>query len=191
MRTLRLCLSIAVAFIFLPAVCMANSVTANGLTLTLDTSNLTVTEGDTLTVQFTVTNGTGGAINLFASGGGNPGPVSLGDLSDFITNSSLTGSGTCKLGGSLGTGSSCTLIFNYQTPNDTGETDADFGISGNGFGVAPDSLSCQIGGPNCAVILYQITVQDPVSTPEASSLLSLGIGMLGLVLVIRRGHALR
>lgn len=165
------------------------AVFASGATLTLTTSNLTVIEGNNITLDFTLTNNTGSTLlaNTFAF---NLLPQS-GDPSDTL-GSSLFEDGTCNV--SVSDGSSCSFSLTFETPNDSGETDADFGLIPTTATVNFEyGCSVQTGCPfnsSATTAQFDVKVEDvgaTATTPEPSSLLFAATGLLlGIAFVLSR-----
>ena len=121
-------------------------------------------EGRTLTVVFTLTNGTACdvAINNFARGAA----------------SSVIDQDNCRFM-TLATGKSLFSI-DYITDSDVGEMDGDFGLN-------QSNLCAEVAGQDVCTGEYFLTIQDaPVTSPEPSSLLLLGAGFVGLFGSLRR-----
>lgn len=167
----------------------STTVTVDGVSLTLNTTNLTVTEGNTITLDFTATNGSGSALTSAAVSVAGLGPVT-GDSSDIFTAvNAVIGSPCVELVPANGT--SCDLSLTLFTPFDSGETDNNSGVNPltvtwEFFGPSPCTSTV---GPGCQLVfISDITVVDPatVTTPEPSSLLLLGTGLFSLGPLLRR-----
>lgn len=191
-------LRIAQCFLGVAALCLylgprsaaaSTSVSADGLTLTLNTASTTVVEGSSLTLDFTATNSSGSNI----TNGGTA--ISLGsvtgDSSDTIQSISAVISLPCVELAPV-SGGSCDLSLVITTPSGLGETDGDFGVtpitvSWETFG--PPACPSVIG-PGCVLTLTtDVTVEDPTtmtSTPEPSSVILFGTGLLGFGPLLRR-----
>jgi hypothetical protein len=177
--------SVVVCF---PAVCMADSVTMNGITLTLTSTNLTAAEGgNSLTLTYTLQNSTGtsqliGGLNIpsYALG--------PGDTTDILDPSRTTGDpGTCSSGVLAPNGGSCTFSETLVTMAGSGETDGDSGVTQ----FTMTASLCGSGCPSSGTILTlttPITVTDPpiAPAPEPESIFLLSAGLLGLGPLLRR-----
>jgi len=152
---------------------------ADGVTLTLDTTNLTVIEGHELTATFTLSNDTAAdiAVGTWIGGVGQRLTFVGGDPSDsFISAFSRD---ECSFS-TLAAGKSCKLFIIYVTESGKGETDGNFGVSHSGV------CFTIVGGAAACSTPYDMTVQDPVATPEPSSLFLLGVGLMGTLGRVRR-----
>jgi hypothetical protein len=166
---------------------------AGSVTFTLQPIGLTVAEGSDITLTFTVDNNSGVTIqpNGLGSSGGS---FLAGDSSDLAFDMG-TNFGTCGAS-SLASGASCTLTTTFHAgfgENVALETDADFALQEGDFAFlflscnVPDCSSTTFGSSN--TVSWNLTVTDPGftgTTPEPSSLLLFGSGLLGLLPVLRR-----
>lgn len=148
----------------------------------------TITEGNSITLVFQVTNNTGstyfqagnGWNYSFVSGDSSDGPPSLAASFNFSP------AGYTGCGASLAGGNSCYYAATFTTPSDTGETDGDFGVW--------DVLT-EIGwslpgvGIDYVANYTTVTVQDPrveTSVPEPLTLSLFSVGLVGAAALRRR-----
>lgn len=142
-------------------------------------NSVTLTEdGSTQTILYTLTNNSGGPLTNFSFGG----PITAspsGDLSELKVASYILGS----CGVTLANGGSCDYKLRIVTNNGLGETDADFETDNLTLGAGFNFAS---GGPGLLSQAVVVTINDPTPTPEPSSLLLLGSGVLGVLGSLRR-----
>lgn len=147
-------------------------------------STITVTEDGTAPIiNFQLTNHSGGPLSNFNVGAiiGNP----SGDLFDEYLSATF-GQGSCV--GVLADGASCDYFFQMTLDNGTGETDADFFAQTIAIDAIFDSVDPATGGPQPQDLSqsFVVTINDPTATPEPSSFLLLGSGVLGMLGTLRR-----
>ncbi len=173
-QLLFLCALVALAALSFP--CMSR---ADGITLVIDTVNLTVTEGNTLTVVFTLSNNTGSDVSINNFAGGAAFFSGPGDSSDSFANSVID-QDNCRFK-TLAAGKSCLFSIDYISDSDVGEMDGDFGVNESG-------LCAEVEGQaDVCTANYFMTIKDTaVGAPEPSSLFLLGTGFVGLLGGLRR-----
>jgi len=155
--------------------------------LTTNTSAVSMTEGDSVTLTYTVTNTLSSSITLgngMSSFGSITATFTSGDPTDKITTFDLSDASTCSLGEVLNPNHTCTIILLLGTDSPAGDTDVDSGM---------ESLSASLfytpaGGSltNTSAPSVTVTVVDPVPEPSAFALLSTAVGAVGLLARKRR-----
>jgi hypothetical protein len=184
-RTYMVAIAVLFAAAILARPTYATSINPEGIAFTANTSPIVITEGNTGTGTFTVSFPSDDTapfivldtIEIF------PGAVT-GDPTDVPLSLSFTSGGTC--GATLAAGSTCTQSLMISTASGAGETDADSGTTQYTAWQFYD-IPLGVGVGYYATAPFSITVNDvSVATPEPSSLLLLGIGLLGLLALAAR-----
>jgi hypothetical protein len=181
---------VALAVLFAAAIlagpAYATGINPEGIIFTANTPALVLTEGQTKTDTFTVSFPGDDTVSSIVLTGITifPGTVT-GDTTDVPSSLSFS-PGTC--GTTLAAGTTCTQILTVITGSGVGETDADSGTKQYSAWQFYDTPG--IGASYYATAPFSITVNDtPTSTPEPSSLLLLGIGLLGLLALAARSKS--
>lgn len=167
---------------------------AGTVSLTLNTTSLTVPEGG-VPLSFTLSNNSGSPIEPFPGFILSPSygvTFISGDPTDTVAShlGFPFNVGTCT--GILASGSSCTFsatLVQVILPSDNTEN-ADFGVDSVSFSAAYATCSASTGGcstsASFATSQFNVTLVDGGATPEPSSLLLLCSGAAGMLGLLRR-----
>jgi hypothetical protein len=190
--------ALLVASIFFVGTFSSSPAYGDNVTLTLTSTNLTAPEaGPGPTLDFTLSNNSGSPIEVWTGGIAFSYGVtfSSGDPTDQVIShfGFPLNLGTCT--GPVATGSSCTFsagLVQLLDPPSAVE-DADFGVDLVDFTVKYVPCDPATGGcsstPASVDSLFEYTVVDAgatVPTPEPSTLMFLGTGLLGLMVLAYR-----
>lgn len=178
MKTRLLKTALCASTLFATAL-VAAPVHADSLNVTLSSNSVSVTEGDSGTLVFTLTNNEdfGIILDTFKATIDSP----TGDTSDKLdslgVDSHLTTCGT-----DLGAMSTCNWVLDFTTVSGAGETDGDSGVAAGSASQTYDIAAIGVGYVANAPP-FTLTVNDVplATTPEPSSLLLLGSGLLGVL----------
>lgn len=168
------------------------SASPTGLTLTLDSNGpfFTVTGGKSLTLNFTLTNNSGEELE-FSEVDISEDQIFFGD-DDFIDITHVSSTFLNSLS-TLPSGSSTNFSITFPTPT---PTEPDFFEPGATEFLTVGFIYCPESDPQCTTadeftseVGFFATVVDASETPEPSSLILLGAGLLSFGPFIRRGFA--
>jgi hypothetical protein len=171
---------------------LACAAQADDTVLTMNPANLTIAEGSSRRLTFTVTNLSSHIVGLPGFFNETVGLVATGDSNDRLgfRNVSLAGCTSDLPGHVLNPGASCTVSITFVGIDDVVDSVVDFGVTPASVEVTYCTGPCNGGSTFfTAVDNFSITVTD-VITPEPSStfLMILGFIALGVQLLRLRNN---